>query len=99
MFVSPMFLLRVILCVHFVAARDAETRRAQQQQRRNAAASAAAALQARHEETIRLTGEYKVKCLTSNFLSKELLFYAKKKRYWFSFFALFRLYLQRYAVW
>ena len=55
MCVSPVSLLRVTLCVHFVAARDAETRRAQQQQRRNAAATAPAALLARHEKTTRLS--------------------------------------------
>ena len=38
------------LHLHFVAARDAETRRTRQQQQGNAAATAAAALQARHEE-------------------------------------------------
>ena len=55
--------VRVALCVRFVAARDAETRRARQQQ----PATAAAALQARHEETTRLAGEYKGDCVTSNF--------------------------------
>ena len=67
MCVSPVSLLRVTLCVHFAAARDAEARRARQQQRRNAAATAAAALQARYEETTRLAGEYKGECVTSNF--------------------------------
>ena len=52
------FLLRVTLCLHFVAARDAETRRAREQQRGNVAATAAAALQARHEETRQLAGKY-----------------------------------------
>ena len=49
-------LVIVTLCVHFVAARDAETRRARQEQRGNAAATAAAALQARHVETTQTAG-------------------------------------------
>ena len=62
-----MSLLRVTVCVHFVAARDAEIRRGRQQQRGNAAATVAVALQAKHEETTRLAGEYRGECIRSIF--------------------------------
>ena len=55
---NNVFLLCVILRLHFVAARDTETRRAWQQQQTNANAAAQAALQAQHEETTRLAGDY-----------------------------------------
>ena len=58
MFVRNMALLRVILRLRFVVARDTETRRARQQQQANANAAAKAALQARHEETTRRAGNY-----------------------------------------
>ena len=54
----PVFLLHVTLCLHFVAARDAETLRARQQQQANTVAVAEAALQAQHEETTRQAGEF-----------------------------------------
>ena len=63
----PVFLLHVTLCLHFVAARDAETLRARQQQQANTVAVAEAALQAQHEETTRLAGEFKGECRTPNF--------------------------------
>ena len=54
------------LYLYFVAARDAETLRARQQQQANTVAVAEGALQARHEETTRLTGEFKGECRTPN---------------------------------
>ena len=79
MCVSPVSLLRVALCAPFVAARDAETRRARQQQRANAAATTTAALQARHEETTRVASEYEGDYMTSNFSVEETAVLCKKK--------------------
>ena len=59
MCVSPLSLLRVALCVRFVAVRDTETRRARQQQQANANAAVEAALQAQQEETTRRADDYK----------------------------------------
>ena len=75
-----MSLLRVTLCVHFAAARDAETRRGRQQQRGNAAATVAVALQAKHEETTRLAGEYKGEYITSIFFVEGTAVLRKKIR-------------------
>ena len=53
-------LVRVTLCPHFVAARDAETRRARKQQQAaagNATAAMKVVLQAQHEKMIRRAGE------------------------------------------
>ena len=47
-----MSLLHNALHLHFVAARDDETRRARQQQQENVAATAGAALQAKHEDIL-----------------------------------------------
>ena len=58
MFGRNVSLLRIILRLRFVAARDTETRRARQQQQASASAAAEAALQAQHEETTRPTGNY-----------------------------------------
>ena len=58
MFVRNVSLLRVVLRLRLVAARDTETRRARQQQQANANAAAEAALQAQHEETTRRAGNY-----------------------------------------
>ena len=58
MFVRNVSLLRVILRLRFVAARDMETRRARQQQQANANAAVEAPLQAQHEEKTRRAGNY-----------------------------------------
>ena len=78
MCVPPVPLLRDTLCVHFVVARDAETRRARQKQRRNAVATAADALQARHKETTRLAGEYTGECVKFNFFVEGTAVLCKK---------------------
>ena len=78
MCVFPVSLLRVTLCVYFIATKDAETRRARQQQRRNAAATAAPALQARHDETTPLAGGYKGECVTPNVSVNETAVLCKK---------------------
>ena len=67
----PVHLLPVTLLLHFVAAAAAEIRRAQIQQQANAAAAAAAAgMQAKHEETTRVTGEFKAGVENKNSSSK-----------------------------
>ena len=72
-------LLRVTLCLYFVAARGAETRRAWQQQRGNVAATATVVLQARHEETTRLVSEYKSECIAPNFFVEGTAVLRKQK--------------------
>ena len=80
--VSTLSLLPVaLLCVRFVAVRDAKIRRAWQQEQANAnAAAEAAALQAMHEESTRLAGEHKGGRVTSNFYLERTAVLCKKVR-------------------